>query len=336
MLAADHDVGEAKILPIDAVHHRFLRAAVEHLDVQAEQNHAVGHGLLPRSPQRRVAIPFAQPALVDQGFVGVHPDVGLHVVALGLADERIQSRAGVVPLAEQRFQPVDEGVLVGTVQRVARLKRDDPVPALGREELADFARREDVLAELGMLGLRQDLNLAADEVRLVGVPLQHHVGAGMIGPLGEIDALNILRLVPLEDVADVEGGDDRAGRVRQSDPLARLQLRGEFLRDRQSQRNRPGILLAVVFDGGRVEDPVVRGGIHRAGEWAEAAVAKAVHGREIGVGDGHLGQLRGVGLEFLDFGRGDRATNRFAQAAVRQNQISHRFHPSKNIEGIFV
>ena len=41
VLAADDDVGEAEVLPIDGVHDRLLRPAVEHLDVQAEQDDVV-------------------------------------------------------------------------------------------------------------------------------------------------------------------------------------------------------------------------------------------------------------------------------------------------------
>ena len=37
VLAPDDDVGEAEILPIDGVHHGFLRSSVKHFDVQAEQ-----------------------------------------------------------------------------------------------------------------------------------------------------------------------------------------------------------------------------------------------------------------------------------------------------------
>ena len=185
VLAADDDVGEAEVLAVDGVHHRFLGAAVEHLDVQAQQDHAVGHRLAARAPELGIAVAFAQRAVVDQRLVGVHADVGVDVVALGLADQRVQAGPGVVPCAQQRLQAVDQGVLVGPVQRVAGLEGDHALPALVGQQLADLARREHVLAELGVLRLRQHLDLAAEQVRLVGVAHQHHVGAGVVGPLGQ-------------------------------------------------------------------------------------------------------------------------------------------------------
>ena len=78
-----------------------------------------------------------------------------------------------------------------------------------------------VLAEPRMLRLRQDFDRSAQQMRLVGVALQHHVAAGMIGPLGQIDALQILHFVPREDVGDVQHGDDLAGGIHQRDLLAR-------------------------------------------------------------------------------------------------------------------
>ena len=60
VLAADDDVGEAEVLPVNGVHDRLLRAAVEHLDVQPEQDDPVGHRLAPRAPQARVAVAVAQ------------------------------------------------------------------------------------------------------------------------------------------------------------------------------------------------------------------------------------------------------------------------------------
>ena len=101
-----------------------------------------------------------------------------------------------MPGPQQRLQAVDQGVFVGPVQRIAGLEGHDPLPALFGQQLADLARREHVLAESRVFRLRQDLDRAAQQMRLVGVALQHHVAAGMIGPLGQIDALEILRLVP--------------------------------------------------------------------------------------------------------------------------------------------
>src|SRR4029450_12884739 len=84
VLATDDQVGEAEVLPVDGVHHRLPRAAVEHLDVEAEEDDAVWHRLAPGSPQARVAVAVAQGARADERLVRVHADVGVDAGALGL------------------------------------------------------------------------------------------------------------------------------------------------------------------------------------------------------------------------------------------------------------
>src|SRR5439155_52527 len=149
VLAPDDQVGEAEVLAVDGVHHRFFRAAVEHLDIEAEEEDAVGHRLAARPPERGVAVALAESARRDERLVGPHAHVGVHVVALGLADEGVETRAGVVPGAEQRLEPVDERVLVRAMERVARLEGDHALPALGGEQPAHLARRQHVLPGLG-------------------------------------------------------------------------------------------------------------------------------------------------------------------------------------------
>ena len=165
----------------------------------------------PRGPHSVGSLsPSPSDAVLDQRLVGVHAHVGVDVVALGFADQRVQAGPGVVAGPQQRLQTVDQGVFVGAVQRVAGLEGDDALPALLGQQLADLARREHVLAEPRVLRLRQHLDRAAQQVRLVGVGLQHHVAAGMVGPLGQIDAAQILLLVPGIDVGDVQHGHDLA------------------------------------------------------------------------------------------------------------------------------
>ena len=125
--------------------------------------------------------PCAQRLVVDQGAVGAHARGGVHVVALGLADQRVEHGAGEVPFAGQPFQADDQGVLVGPVQRVARLEGDDALPALLGEQRPRLARRQDEVAVLGVLRLRQHPHLAADEMfaRIV----EHHAAARMVGAL---------------------------------------------------------------------------------------------------------------------------------------------------------
>ena len=225
MLAADDDVGEAEILAIDAVHDRFLRPAVEHLDIEAQQNHPIGHRLAARAPQRRVAVAFAQAALVDQAlrrfacarWRGTSSPLVSPISGF-------EHGPGVVAGPQQRFQAVNQRVFVGPMQRIAGLKRDDAIPALAGQQLADFASAAGCICRAAdSCGCGRTWIVAAEQMRLVGVSLQHHVGAGMIGPLGEIDALDVFRLVPRENVADVERGHHLAGRIGQRHRCARLQ-----------------------------------------------------------------------------------------------------------------
>ena len=70
-----------------------------------------------------IPLAVAHRAVLDQGLVGVHPHVGLHVVSLGLADQRVEHHTGLAPLASEHLGAVNQRVLVGPVQRVARLER---------------------------------------------------------------------------------------------------------------------------------------------------------------------------------------------------------------------
>ena len=136
------------------------------------------------------------------------PDV-LYIVTNSL---RSGARAGIVAGLEQHFQAVHERVFVSPMERIARLKGDHAVPTFAGQQLAHFARREYIFAELRMLRLRQRTNLSAKKVRLVrGLTLEDHVGARMVDALGEIDALDVSRLVPLEDVGNLERANDLAG-----------------------------------------------------------------------------------------------------------------------------
>ena len=175
----------------------------------------------PRGPHSAGSLsPSPSDAVLDQRLVGVHAHVGVDVVALGLADQRIQARPGVVAGPQQRLQAVDQGVFVGAVQRVAGLEGDDPLPALLGQQLADLARREHVFAEARVLRLRQDLDRAAQQMRLVGVGLQ----APCRRRDGRSDrsdrrALRYFFLSHGIDVGDVQHGDDLAGRVDQRRPV---------------------------------------------------------------------------------------------------------------------
>ena len=125
VLAADDEVGEAQVLAVDGVHDRLLGTAVVHPHVQPGEVDLIVQVLTLRLPQIDALVALADVTLVDEGLVGLHACVGRHVVALELPDERVQDHAGLLAgLAQDDLGAVDQCVLVGTVQRVARLEGD--------------------------------------------------------------------------------------------------------------------------------------------------------------------------------------------------------------------
>ena len=174
-----------------------------------------------------------------------------------------------------------------------------------------------------MLRLRQHADRAAEQVRLVGVALEHHVGAGMIGALGQVDALDVGGLshakTSLISSVAIDCPPFASATVWPGLSLPASSRRSE------SDRNGPGVELAVVLDDRLVEHAVVGGAVHRPVSGRQPAVAEAVDARQIGVGDGHLGQLRGVGDQRRLVGRGDRAGHGLGEAAVGRDQIGHRW-----------
>ena len=113
--------------------------------------------------------------------VAAHAHHGGHVVALELADQRVQHDAGEVALAGEPLGARHERVLVRAVQRVARLEGERALPLAVADQRARHARREHVLAVLGVRGLRQRAELAAEELRArVGLD---HAAAGVVEAL---------------------------------------------------------------------------------------------------------------------------------------------------------
>jgi hypothetical protein len=56
VLASDHEIAEAVVLAVDRVHHRFLRSAVEHLDVERQDLEDLGQVVAARLPERLVLV----------------------------------------------------------------------------------------------------------------------------------------------------------------------------------------------------------------------------------------------------------------------------------------
>ncbi len=78
--------------------------------------------------------PSPRALLLDQRLVGAHTRHRVHVVALGLADQRIEDRSGEMAGPRQPLQAGHQGVFVSPMQRVARLERHHALPALGLEQ----------------------------------------------------------------------------------------------------------------------------------------------------------------------------------------------------------
>ena len=292
MLAADNQVGKPKVLTVNGVHDSFFRSAVEHLDIQPEKDDSVRNRFA-RSvcPQLSVRVAFAQSAIGNELFVGLHADFSVDVVALGFSDERVEARAGVKSLLEQRFQTVNQSVFVSAMERVASLESDNAFPAFGFQQIANFRRGENVLAERRVLFGRKNLNLAADKPRLRAVVDENHFRAGMIGAAGQIDFFNVVDFVPREDVSQFQNSDDFVSRVDQRDFLPHFEGFRQFFRNGQRQRNRPGVRLAVRENVFFVENAVVGFLVHRTGQRGQTAVAEPVNGRKVRVRDGNLNQL---------------------------------------------
>ena len=272
-------------------------------------------------PQLLVLVALAERLVVDQGPVGPHARGGVHVVALGLADERVEHGPGEVAVARQPFQADDQGVLVGAVQRVARLEGDDALAALLAEQRPRLARRQDEVAVLRVLRLRQHAHLAADQVRPRVV--QDHAAAGMVGALGVVDDAVVLRLVPRKDVRTtiVPTISPRSFLSGSADPvfsvLATVSSTGK------ASGMRPGVLLAVADDDFLVEHAVALRLRHRPGQRGEAAVADAVERRQVGVAKPAPPRCKAPVPEVGGLGRGHRSGNQL-HPAVRGDQIGHR------------
>ena len=288
VLAADHDVGEAVVLAVDAVHDRFGGATVEHLDVETDQLEDVRDVVAGLLPDRRILVALTEHPLAVELAVAEHPGRGRDVVALELAHQGVEHGAREVAGGSQLLDAVDQRVLVGAVERVAGLEREGALPLLLGDERAAHLRREHELA-VGLVGaLRERLELSADQLRAVVVV--DDPAAGMIDPLRAVDALQVARLVPVEDL---EIRDDRDG-------LARFGLdgasaaRGEATRfgvgQGERDRDRPGVSRAVRLHDLLVEGQLVSRLLHRPRERRQRAVRDPVDRGQIRIGHPDLGQ----------------------------------------------
>ena len=220
---------------------------------------------------------------VDERLVGLHARRGGDVVALELTDQGVQDDTGLLAgLAQDRLGAVDQRVLVGAVQRVARLEGDRLLPALLLDQSAGLGRRHDAVRERTLVLEGDQRDGPADELgALVPGP---EARARVVGALGQIDALDELGLVPVVAVADLEDAEDLAV-VRERELRTGGGVGGLGIGDGQDRRDAPGPLRAVALDVAAGQGRVVVGLAHRTRQRAERAVRDAVQRRAVDLVD---------------------------------------------------
>ena len=141
MVAADDEMRDAVILAHESVEKRLARPGVAHGGREGGEQRAV---------LRIVAL--------EQRLVGAEADRGGHVIALGLADERMDDDA-VGELERELGQ-----VLVGAVDGIARLEARDALPPLGGDARAQLPRRQTMRGERKIVRQRKGAHLARYQV----------------------------------------------------------------------------------------------------------------------------------------------------------------------------
>lgn len=157
-------------------------------------------------------------------FVGLHADGGGDVVALRLANEGIEDDAGLDALGGELLRRIDHRVLMGAVERVARLEGDGGFPSGLLQLGARLGGGEDILLDdvLLVVGEGEDVDGSADErgARVV----QRDARARVVHPVGAVHLDVVVVLVPLEDVGHFEDGDGMAALIHDQGGLANLEL----------------------------------------------------------------------------------------------------------------
>jgi hypothetical protein len=143
------------------------------------------------------------------------------------------------PPSVSRSAPPTSAYSWRAVQRIAGLERERALPLAVADQRARHARREHVLAVLGVDDLRQRAQLAARELR--AHVLLDHAPARMVEAVGAVDALHVLVLVPVETLDVVEDRHDAALVVAHRSRAAARELRRLVVRDRQRERDRPRV-----------------------------------------------------------------------------------------------
>ena len=190
----------------------------------------------------------------------------------------------------------DQRVLVGAVQRVARLEGERALPLAVADQRARLARREHVLAVLRVLRLRQRAQRAAERAACAG-PSSTMRPPGWSKRVGAVDASRRSAPCPRSKtstsstIATISPASSRSAAEPPARERARLVVGHREARagcPRRSACRRP-----------RSPPRRARGArrprAHRALERRERAVGDAVDGREVGARDAQRRQLRRLG-----------------------------------------
>ncbi len=272
VVAAHDQPGDAVVLAGQGVEQRLARSGVAHGRREGRQQRAL---------LRVVAL--------DQRLVGLEAHRGRHVVALGLAHQRMDHE----PVADLEGQLGQ--VLVGAMDRVAGLEAGHAAPAALLQLGPQGPRREAPLGEGQVVGQRQHGHRSADQ-RARALQQVRHAGVGRV--LGAVDLAGLPQRVALVDLGHVQQAPQPALLVVERGPAARLEQRRGLRRDRQCEGQRPE---RAVGQPQALQHALVVGAAQEAGQRAGGP-----GGDELQVGAlarveaqarqraGHLAQRRGL------------------------------------------
>src|ERR1700683_1392809 len=158
---------------------------------------------------------------IDKDLIGLHPNRGGYVVALGLAHQRMQQEA--VADFQRRFL----NVFVRAMSRVASLERDDLFPSTLAKCRASLARLEAILEEGAP---RYVLDKSHATAETPGRGRGHVLRPGMRIFGGAEHRGGFLRAIDLVDLRELHDREPRSAFIYQRDIGAWLQrARGIFI-----------------------------------------------------------------------------------------------------------
>ncbi len=187
VVAADDQLVDAVVLAHERVEDRLARPRVAHRRREGGEQRAL-----------------ARVVAADERLVGREAHARRHVVALRLADERVDHEP--VGLLERELGEV----LVRAVDRVAGLEAGHAAPAALGDLRAQLARRQAEAREGQVLRQRQHLHAPADERPR---PAEQVRDAGVSRLVGPVHLARLLERVAREDVLDLDHAPEPAARV---------------------------------------------------------------------------------------------------------------------------